>query len=399
MKHAQLACFPLSLLLAAEAGAQVATEEPIPAEFPPLIVEAEAGGVGAEFATVSEGAITFVSIAASDPTAQFPSRAGRVLRYSVELPAAGEYELYLRFRVGPGGGSDDSVFYGSSFGEKDPESDTDWITVNGLSAAGYTVPEQVVGNNIGLPLGAGFRWLNLSQFNGGDAPVRFSVAEGELLQTLELGAREDGFDIDKLAFVAVGVSQTVAELDAGLAGNILPPPEPPRGCVPRGPALAENQSKFLGGVHSAAQLPSFTAYFNQVTPENAGKWGSVEAERDVMTWDALDAAYELAKSNGFPIKMHVMVWGNQPPAWIETLPPAEQLQEIEEWFAAVAERYPDLDTVEVVNEPLHDPPSQPGAGRQLRRGARWGGGERLGLGGQCLPPGASVLPYLGAHAQ
>jgi endo-1,4-beta-xylanase len=53
-----------------------------------------------------------------------------------------------------------------------------------------------------------------------------------------------------------------------------------------------------------------------------------------------------------------MVWGNQQPEWMETLPPAEQRAEIEEWFAAVAQRYPDLDYVEVVNEPLNDPPAK-----------------------------------------
>jgi len=38
------------------------------------------------------------------------------------------------------------------------------------------------------------------------------------------------------------------------------------------------------------------------------------------------------------------------------------LAEIEEWFQAVAERYPDIAYVEVVNGPLHDPPSQAGNG-------------------------------------
>ena len=71
----------------------------------------------------------------------------------------------------------------------------------------------------------------------------------------------------------------------------------------------------------------------------------------------LDAAYKLAKDNGFPFRFHIFVWGNQQPAWIESLPPAEQLEEIEEWIAAVANRYPALDYIEVVNEPLHDPPN------------------------------------------
>jgi endo-1,4-beta-xylanase len=95
--------------------------------------------------------------------------------------------------------------------------------------------------------------------------VVFSVADGDLIQTLELGAREDGLYLDKLAFVSSEVSQTVAEFDAGLPGNSLPPPPPPRACVSQGPALAAGQDKFLGGVHSGSQLPNFAAYFNQVT--------------------------------------------------------------------------------------------------------------------------------------
>jgi endo-1,4-beta-xylanase len=60
--------------------------------------------------------------------------------------------------------------------------------------------------------------------------------------------------------------------------------------------------------------------------------------------------------------MHTLIWGNQQPAWIESLPPAEQLEEIREWFAAVAARYPDIDQIDVVNEPLHDPPDDPADG-------------------------------------
>lgn len=122
--------------------------------------------------------------------------------------------------------------------------------------------------------------------------------------------------------------------------------------------LAAGQQKFLGSAYSAPQSKDFAAYWNKVTPENAGKWGEVEAVRDVMDWRGLDAAHAFAKSHGLPFQMHVMVWGNQQPEWIEKLPPMEQREEIEEWFAAVAQRYPELDFVEVVNEPLHDPPSK-----------------------------------------
>jgi GH35 family endo-1,4-beta-xylanase len=363
MKNAVLVSCPLSLFLAAGAGAQEVPTEPIPAEHPPLIIEAESGALGAQFLTLVEGDVTAVTISPSETSAASPANLERVLTYQVEFPAAGEYELYVRFRVGPGGGSDDSFFYGNGAGQKDPLNEAEWITANGLSSAGYSGPEQIVGGNFGLPLDGGYRWLNLSEYTlGGEAPQRFSVAEGELVQTLQLGAREDGLVIDKLALVASDVSQTVAELDAGLPGNILPPPPPPRECTPRGPALAENQSKFLGGAYSAAQAPNFAAYFNQLTPENAGKWGSVESERDVMDFSGLDEAYAFARANGMPFKLHTLVWGNQQPAWIETLPPEEQLAEIDEWYAALAQRYPDFDAIEVVNEPLHDPPNTAGNG-------------------------------------
>ena len=120
--------------------------------------------------------------------------------------------------------------------------------------------------------------------------------------------------------------------------------------------LANWRPKFLGCAYSSKQAQDFSAYWNEVTPENAGKWGSVEAVRGHMDWHALDKAYRFAKSQGFPFQMHVLVWGKQQPAWINRLPPAGQLRELKHWFAAVAQRYPDLDFVQVVNEPLQHPP-------------------------------------------
>ncbi|WP_115554989.1 endo-1,4-beta-xylanase [Xanthomonas arboricola] len=126
--------------------------------------------------------------------------------------------------------------------------------------------------------------------------------------------------------------------------------------------LAAGASKFLGSAYSPQQAQGFAQYWNKLTPENGGKWGTVEAVRDQMDWRTLDTAYRFAKANGMPFQMHVMVWGNQQPEWIKTLPPAEQRREIEQWFAAVAQRYPDIDLLEVVNEPLNDPPSKAGTG-------------------------------------
>lgn len=129
--------------------------------------------------------------------------------------------------------------------------------------------------------------------------------------------------------------------------------------VPRahGQPIAAGQPKFLGSAYSAAQAPGFADYWNKLTPENAGKWGSVEAVRGTMNWTALDEAYRFAKTHGLLFHLHVLVWGQQQPDWLRTLPPAEQRRAIEAWFDALAQRYPDADFVEVVNEPLQHPPS------------------------------------------
>lgn len=115
-------------------------------------------------------------------------------------------------------------------------------------------------------------------------------------------------------------------------------------------------NRFLGSaVDKAAEFDDLPFYFDQLTPGNAGKWGSVEATRDVMKWEELDKAYNFAKTNGMRFKMHTLIWGQQAPAWITSLPAEEQLAEIDEWMAEVAARYPDLDMIDVVNEPLHAP--------------------------------------------
>jgi hypothetical protein len=74
--------------------------------------------------------------------------------------------------------------------------------------------------------------------------------------------------------------------------------------------LAKGKSKFLGSamdiIHS-----DFTRYWNQITPGNAGKWGSVKGSRNSYNWAPLDAVYNLAIANNFRFKHHTLVWGQQ----------------------------------------------------------------------------------------
>jgi endo-1,4-beta-xylanase len=121
--------------------------------------------------------------------------------------------------------------------------------------------------------------------------------------------------------------------------------------------IASGSDKFLGCAWSNPQSTNFANYWNQLTPENASKWGSVEATRDVMNWTALDAAYNVAKKNHIPFKLHTLIWGAQQPSWIGALDSASQRNEIEEWFAALAARYDSVALIDVVNEPMNNAPN------------------------------------------
>lgn len=121
--------------------------------------------------------------------------------------------------------------------------------------------------------------------------------------------------------------------------------------------IAANKCKFLGNIIGTSVPPSFDQYWNQVTPENAGKWGETEPQRDVMNWAPLDVAYNYALEKGFPFKHHTFIWEQQKPGWLEALSAEEQLAEIEEWMQAFCERYPEADMIEVVNEPINAPPT------------------------------------------
>ncbi len=312
----------------------------------PIIIQAESGVLGSDLTIGSSGGIGYIEPLVTG-TGTAPGSASRVASYTVTFPAAGTYELYARLRVGSAGANDDSFFYAAGFGVMSPTTDTDWTLANNLAAIGQTENTAIAtGGTAGTNT---WKWVKLSAFDGGESPLTFTVPAGQLTRTFQVGTREDGLRLDRLAFGRQGVTYTVGNLDSGTSGSTV--------FVPQGPAIAAGSGKFIGSVHSSSQVVNFPAYWNQVTPENAGKWGSVEGVRNVMNWSQLDAAYNFAKSNGFPFRMHVLIWGSQQPAWIESLTPAEQLAEIRQWFAAVAARYPDIDYLEVVNEPLHQPPS------------------------------------------
>ncbi len=122
--------------------------------------------------------------------------------------------------------------------------------------------------------------------------------------------------------------------------------------------IAKGQSKFIGNVIGSYIPSDFAKYWDQVTPENAGKWGNVAVSENPAKWKwaPLDSIYEYALAHHFPFKFHNLVWGNQQPTWIASLPPAKQKEMVELWIREAGKRYPKSAMVDVVNEPIQHPP-------------------------------------------
>jgi endo-1,4-beta-xylanase len=118
----------------------------------------------------------------------------------------------------------------------------------------------------------------------------------------------------------------------------------------------------------------FDSLFDQVTPENNGKWQIAEKQRGQFRWEELDAMYEYAERKSMVVKQHTFVWGMQYPEWIESLPTDTQRVCVENWFTEFFDRYGTrTDLIDVVNEPItfRDPPMKEALGGAGKTGWDW----------------------------
>ena len=341
----------------------------------PVIVEAEHGTLGASLSMATDaGGVTYITTTENSAATPTPTRTAT---YAVTFPAAGSYALYVRILVGPNTGNDDSFYVPTGF-----NTTTSWSAPYNTSVGGATAPAAGVptGGTAGQNVWKWVRMTSLPGSGGGTGPSAWIVPNGALTQTFAWGSREDGLLFDKFAFGPVGSCYTVGDLDAQRAPTAsCPPPAPPDppAFTRTGPPLATGLSKFLGSAHSPGTASlNFGAYWNQVTPENGGKWGTAQPQspfgpadqgypvlsNPAFNFTLAHLAYDQARANGDVFKWHNLFWGNQQPAWIESLPVAKQEEAIRIWLAAIAREFPNLDQIDVVNEPLHDAPRGAGNG-------------------------------------
>ena len=108
--------------------------------------------------------------------------------------------------------------------------------------------------------------------------------------------------------------------------------------------------KFVGNIDTRGSIRSdFVKYWNQLTPENAGKWGSVQgSNQNTFNWNSLDTMYKYCNDNKIIFKEHCFVWGSQQPGWVND---SNAQAAVENWIKSFCQRYPNVKLIDVVNEP------------------------------------------------
>jgi len=95
--------------------------------------------------------------------------------------------------------------------------------------------------------------------------------------------------------------------------------------------------------------------WDQFSPENAGKWGSVQGGgQSSFNWNSLDAMYKYCTDNNIIFKEHTFIWGAQQPSWVNN---TNGETAVKAWMKAFCTRYPKTAIIDVVNEPLHPQPA------------------------------------------
>jgi endo-1,4-beta-xylanase len=111
--------------------------------------------------------------------------------------------------------------------------------------------------------------------------------------------------------------------------------------------------RFVGNAVNYTGLPNdFALYWNQMTPETAGRWGAVQGiSQDLFNWATLDALYAYADEHHILFKEHPFLWEGSEPSWRNTLDATTAPIAVKAWMKAFCDRYPKTRLIDVVNEP------------------------------------------------
>jgi endo-1,4-beta-xylanase len=110
--------------------------------------------------------------------------------------------------------------------------------------------------------------------------------------------------------------------------------------------LKDITHRYVGSAVGAAYLASepdyravLTREFDNVTPENEMKWGTVEAVRGQYDWSGADAIVRYAQQHHKTVRGHTLVWHSQLPDWVAALPADELRRVLRDHVTTEVKRY------------------------------------------------------------
>ncbi|GIH20950.1 endo-1,4-beta-xylanase [Rugosimonospora africana] len=160
---------------------------------------------------------------------------------------------------------------------------------------------------------------------------------------------------------AAGFAAALAVLGAGIAVAVVAPQRPAQAASTLA-QYAEAKGRYFG---SATDNPELTdapyvailtgGEFDQLTPGNSMKWDTTEPTQGQFSYTKGDAVVTLAQQHNMSIRGHNLVWHNQLPGWVSSLPTGQVQAAMENHITNEATHYKGkVFAWDVVNEPFND---------------------------------------------
>jgi endo-1,4-beta-xylanase len=125
-------------------------------------------------------------------------------------------------------------------------------------------------------------------------------------------------------------------------------------------AAAEAQGKYFGTEVTGNMINNSTItnlagqQFDMVTPGNEMKWDTTEPSNGSYNFGPGDAIVSFAKAHGMRVRGHNLVWQNQLPSWVSSLPLNQVQQAMESHITTEVSHYKgQIYAWDVVNEPFN----------------------------------------------
>jgi endo-1,4-beta-xylanase len=125
-------------------------------------------------------------------------------------------------------------------------------------------------------------------------------------------------------------------------------------------AAAEAQGKYFGTEVTGNMVNNSTItnlagqQFDMVTPGNEMKWDTIEPSNGSYNFGPGDGVVSFAKAHGMRVRGHNLVWQNQLPSWVSSLPLNQVRQAMESHITTEVSHYKgQIYAWDVVNEPFN----------------------------------------------